>query len=143
MSTSRSRATAPSPLAPGKQVARALSVLAGGLVNPYDESTDAFTPFSARLSAAGPLDDAVLRQALGVSARYTLDRRDLDPHAFDEWGEPYVSIYATLHTVMTAVLTDTQVIWARASGVVRVRTWFVGRLGQDWLVGLKTMTTET
>ena len=44
---------------------------------------------------------------------------------------------------MSATLTDIQVVWARAPGVIRVRTWFVGRLGAEWLVGLRTESTET
>ncbi|HYV43848.1 MAG TPA: hypothetical protein VFA20_03260 [Myxococcaceae bacterium] len=126
-----------------RRMARALSALADDLVNPYDESTDEFTPFSARLDPAKPFDDAALRAALHVADRYRLDKRDMDPHAFDEWGEPYCSSYATLCKVMNATLTDIQVVWARAPGVVRVRTWFVGRMGTEWLVGLRTQSTET
>ena len=83
------------------------------------------------------------RTALHVTDRYRLDHRELDPHAFDEWGEPYLSSYAALCKVMGATLTDLQVIWARAPGVVRVRTWFVGRMGTEWVVGLRTESTET
>jgi hypothetical protein len=126
-----------------RRLARSLSTIADDLVNPYDESTDEFTPFSAPLGSAAAMDETALRKALGVADRYRLDKRELDPHAFDEWGEPYVSSYATLYKVMTSVFTDIHVIWARAPGVVRVRTWFVGRFGKDWLVGLRTESTET
>jgi nuclease A inhibitor-like protein len=126
-----------------RRLARALSALADDLVNPYDESTDDFVPFAARLDPSKAFDDGALRAALQVADRYRLDKRELDPHAFDEWGEPYVSSYATLLKVMNATLTDLQVIWARAPGVVRVRVWFVGRMGTEWLVGLRTQSTET
>lgn len=126
-----------------RRLARALSALADDLVNPYDESTDEFQPFAAKLDPAKSFDDGALRAALKVADRYRLDKRELDPHAFDEWGEPYVSSYTTLCKVMGATLTDLQVIWARAPGAVRVRTWFVGRMGNEWLVGLRTESTET
>jgi hypothetical protein len=138
--TSRTITTPP---VAGRQLARALSAIAGDLVNPYSESTDDFTPFSAPLDPSKPFDDAALRLALHVADRYRLDKRAMDPHAFDEWGEPYLSSYATLCKVMKATLTDIQVIWARAPGVVRVRVWFVGRMGTELLVGLRTQSTET
>ncbi|HVE82606.1 MAG TPA: hypothetical protein VND93_07150 [Myxococcales bacterium] len=132
-----------SPPVLARRVARALSALADDLVNPYDESTDEFAPFCARLDPEKSFDESSLRAALKVSDRYRLDTRELDPSAFDEWGEPYVSSYGALCKAMGALLTDVQVIWARAPGVVRVRTWFVGRLGKEWLVGLRTESTET
>jgi hypothetical protein len=131
------------PQATALRMARSLSALAADLVNPYSESTDDFDPFYARLDPARPFDEAAVRAALSVSDRYHLDTRELDPEAFAEWGEPYVSAYALLHQVMTSTLTDLQVVKARAPGVVRVRTWFIGRLGAGWLVGLRTMSTET
>ena len=135
--------TTSTPPALARRLAGALSELAHDLSNPYDESTDAFRPFSARLDSSKPFDEPALRAALHVAERYKLDTSELDTHAFDEWGEPYVSNYDALCKVMGAVLTDIHVVWARAQGVVRVRTWFVGRLGTEWLVGLRTETTET
>ncbi len=44
---------------------------------------------------------------------------------------------------MKATLTDTRRVSARAPGVVRVRTWLVGRFTGGWLVGLRTESTET
>ncbi len=126
-----------------QRFARSLSALAADLVNPYSESTDDFDPFHARLIVGREFNEPALRAGLSVSERYQLDTRELDPHAFEEWGEPYVSAYALLYKVMSSTLTDLQVIKARAPGVVRVRTWFVGRLGDEWLVGLRTMSTET
>jgi hypothetical protein len=42
-----------------------------------------------------------------------------------------------------STLTDLTRVSARAPGVVRVRTWVLGRLAGGWLVGLRTESTET
>lgn len=125
-----------------KRLARALAYVAEDLVNPYDESTDTFHGFNAPFDS-NALPEAALRAALHVSDRYRLDTWELDPHVFDESGEPYVSSYAILVSIMRATLTDVKVVVARAQGVVRVRTWIIGRLGDHWLVGLRTESTET
>jgi hypothetical protein len=48
-----------------------------------------------------------------------------------------------LGAIMNATLTDLTRVTARAPGVVRVRTWVIGRLKSGWLVGLRTESTET
>jgi len=143
-SASRTSATTPTPPPLPRHLARALSTLADDLVNPYSESSDdEFRPFSAPLDPDRTFDEAALRAGLRVSDRYRLETREMDPGVFDEWGDPYDSSYALLYKVMSTTLTDLQVVWARAPGVVRVRCWFLGRLSADWLVGLRTMSTET
>ena len=48
-----------------------------------------------------------------------------------------------LGAVMNATLTNLTRVTARAPGVVRVRSWVIGRLKGGWLVGLRTESTET
>ena len=117
------RRSAPAPAPLPKRLATAFAHVARDLVNAWDESTDAFRGFSAPFDA-GAAD--ALRQSLKVGSRFELDASALDPHAFDDWGEPWLSAYTTLAALMQATLTDVQVVHARAPGVVRVRTWVVG-----------------
>lgn len=134
------RSATPSPAPLPKRLATAFAHVAADLVNPWDESTDVFRGFTAPFDA-GAADS--LRRSLKVAARFELDASALDLHAFDEWGEPYLSAYKVLCELMQATLADVQVVYARAPGAVRVRTWVVGIFDDAWLVGLRTETTET
>jgi hypothetical protein len=127
-----------------KRLAHALSAIAETLPNPWDESTDYFIPFSAKLDGEGPLDPDALRIALKVGTRYQLDVDSADlAKAADEWDDETARGFRLLDAVFRATLTDVTRVFARAKGVVRVRTWVLGRLEGGWLVGLRTETTET
>jgi hypothetical protein len=128
-----------------RRLAHAFSVLAETLPNPWDESTDYFMPFSAALADDQPLNPETLRTALAVGERYRIEADAADlVAAGDNWGDEDVARgFRTLDAVMRATLTDLTRVFARADGVVRVRTWVVGRLAGGWLVGLRTETTET
>ena len=127
-----------------KRLAHAFSVIAETLPNPWDESADYFTPFSAPLADDQPLTEATLRTALEIGVRFTIHS---DPanllviaECFDDAG---AAGFRTLDAMMKATLTDVRRVFARAPGVVRVRTWLLGRMAGGWLVGLRTETTET
>ena len=62
----------------GEKIAKALAVLSTDLSNPYDESTDSFRPFSAPFTVDSPINEATLRAALKIGARYEIDISDLD-----------------------------------------------------------------
>ena len=126
------------------RLSRALSAIMHGVYNPWDESDDLFTPFHVEIPADAALDDATLRAALEVSSRYSLDRAGVDfAEVADNAGEDDIAAsWRTLGAIMGASLTDVVLIHARAPGVVRVRTWLIGRAG-GWLVGLRTTSTET
>jgi hypothetical protein len=127
-----------------KRLAHALSVLAETLPNPWDESTDYFTPFSAELADDQPINADTLRAALSIGERYRIDTSPADlAGAADGWDDDTARGFRTLDAVLRATLTDLTRVFARAEGVVRVRTWVVGRLKGGWLVGLRTETTET
>jgi hypothetical protein len=127
-----------------KRLAHALSVVAETLPNPWDESTDFFVPFAAALADAQPLNVDTLRAALEVGDQYHLD---VDGTNFgdvaDEWDGEAGQGFRLVDTMFKATLTDVRRVFARAPGVVRVRTWVLGRLAGGWLVGLRTETTET
>jgi hypothetical protein len=127
-----------------KRLAHALSVIAESLPNPWDESDDYFSPFSAELADAQPLNADTLRAALQIGAHYHLD---IDAPDFasvaDNWDGEAAQGFRLLDAALKATLTDVTRIFARAPGVVRVRTWVIGRLSGGWLVGLRTETTET
>ena len=126
-----------------QRLAHALSALASGLPNPWDESTDYFTPFYAEFAAESPLDPESLRVALDVGERYRLDLDYVDLSAIGaDWGGETGNRFRLLDAAMKATLTDITRVSARATGVTRVRTWLLGRF-QGWLVGLRTETTET
>lgn len=131
------------PIVP-KRLAHSLSVLAETLPNPWDESTDYFTPFTAELADDQPLNHETLRVALHIGERYDID---LDPADFqavaDESDAETARGYRAVDAVMRATLTELTRVFARAPGVVRVRTWVLGRFEGGWLVGLRTETTET
>jgi hypothetical protein len=127
-----------------KRLAHALSVLAETLPNPWDESTDYFTPFSAELADAEPLNADTLRTALEIGASYHVDVDAADfAGAADGWDGEAAQGFRVLDAAFKATLTNVTRVFARAPGVVRVRTWVVGRLAGGWLVGLRTETTET
>jgi len=128
-------------------LARALAALAHGLPNPADESTDYFRQFVAPLPAATALDPSALKSALRIGDRYRLDLSSADSFfsgASDpqNWGE-YASGFRQLEEVMHATLTDVSTAFARATSVVRVRMWLFGRSRDGWLVGLRSIVTET
>jgi len=127
-----------------KRLAHALSVIAETLPNPWDESTDYFTPFSAPLPDDQPLDPETLRTALAIGERYHVELAAADlASVADEWEGEAGQGYRTLDAVMQAALTDVTRVFARGPDVVRVRTWLLGRFTGGWLVGLRTETTET
>jgi hypothetical protein len=127
-----------------KRLAHALSTLAETLPNPWDESTDYFTPFSAELPDSEPLNADTLRTALQIGERYHVDAGAADfAEIADGWDGETGQGFRVLDAALKATLTDVTRVFARAPGVVRVRTWVVGRLAGGWLVGLRTETTET
>ena len=125
-----------------EKVAKALAVLASDLPNPFDESTDYFRPFSVPFDVASPINEATLRNALKIGARYEIDISDLDTLG-EGWGEPEESYFKVLQGAMNATLRETKLVYARGPGVVRVRTWILGRPAAGGLAGLRTQTTET
>ena len=125
-----------------ERIAKAFAVLASGLPNPWDESTDFFRPFSAPFAAGSPINEATLKAALKIGARYKLDISDVGVLG-EGYGEPEESSFRVLQSVMNAALTETKLVFARGKGVVRVRTWILGRTPAGDLAGLRTETTET
>ncbi len=128
-----------------KRLAHALSVLAQTLPNPWDESTDYFTPFAAEMPDAEPMTAESLHKALAVGPTFSLDMDGVDLAATgaDYGDEVAAEGFSMLGAVMNATLTNLTRVTARAPGVVRVRTWVIGRLKGGWLVGLRTESTET
>ena len=127
-----------------ERLARAFSLVAFDLSNPWDESTDRFLPFHAPLADDVPLDAQGLRAPLRVGERFHLDVQDPNlGEVADNWGGDEPDDYRLLDAVMRAALTDLKLVFARADNVVRVRTWLVGRLPGQGLVGLRTESTET
>jgi len=127
-----------------RRLAHALSVLAEGLPNPWDESTDYFMPFSAELADDEPLNAETLRPVLGIAERYHIDIDAADLlDATAGWDDATAEGFRVLDAVLDATLTDVKRVFARAEGAVRVRTWILGRIEGGWLVGLRTESTET
>src|SRR5215475_1468484 len=125
-----------------EKIGRALAVLASDLPNPFDESTDFFRAFSAPFGVDDPITEASLRSALKVGSRYKLDISDLT-NLGEGWGDPEESYFRVLQSAMSATLRETKLVFARGPGVVRVRTWILGRPAAGGLAGLRTETTET
>jgi hypothetical protein len=140
-------------IAPGasmqaQRLAAALSALARGLPNPWDESTDYFHPFTAALAAKTKLDAAALRGALRIGARYDIKispadgiLRELGASDAD-WGADIAGGFRQLGQVMRATLGELSLAFARGNGVVRVRVWLFGRM-DGAIVGLRSISTET
>jgi hypothetical protein len=128
-----------------KRLAHALSTLAQTLPNPWDESTDYFSPFSAEFAESEPMTADSLRKALDVGSHFHLDLAPVDLTATGaEMGDATLAKgFAALDSVMKATLSSITRVSARGSGVVRVRTWVIGRFPGGWLVGLRTESTET
>ena len=128
-----------------KRLAHALSVLAETLPNPWDESTDYFTPFAAEMADSEPMTAESLHKALAVGPGFRLDLDGVDLAATGaDFGDDLAAAgFSMLGAVMNATLTSLVRVTARAPGVVRVRTWVIGRLKGGWLVGLRTESTET
>lgn len=128
-----------------KRLAHALSVLAQTLPNPWDESTDYFTPFAAEMPDSEPMTAESLHKALAVGPGFRLDLDGVDLAATGaDYGDPVAAEgFNMLGAVMNATLTNLTRVTARAPGVVRVRSWVIGRLKGGWLVGLRTESTET
>ncbi len=132
------------PATRAERLARALSLIAADLSNPWDEGTDPFVPFHAPLADGVPLDAQGLRAALHIGERFHLDV--VDPglsSVADNWGGDDAAGFRLLDAVMHAALTDVKLVFARGDNVVRVRTWLLGRLPGQGLVGLRTESTET
>jgi hypothetical protein len=129
------------------RLAHAFSVIAETLPNPWDESTDYFVPFWTQIADTEPLNADTLRAVLevgGVGDRYRLDIDAADFAAVaDGFDDTSAQAFRVLDAAFRATLTDLTRVFARADGVVRVRTWVFGRLTGGWLVGLRTETTET
>lgn len=128
-----------------KRLAQALSVLSETLPNPWDESTDYFTPFAAELADDQPLGAETLRHALQIGDRYQIDLAavDLTATGVDFGDETAAQGFHLVDLVMKATLSEITRVTARAHGVVRVRTWVLGRFKPGWLIGLRTESTET
>jgi hypothetical protein len=128
-------------------LARALSALAHDLPNTADESTDYFHKFAARLPAGTALDADAFKRALKIGHRYKIDLSPADPFfagASDPENYPdYATAFRQLDTVMHAALSEVSTAFARANNVVRVRMWLFGRTADGWLVGLRSIVTET
>jgi hypothetical protein len=126
------------------RLARAFSLIALDLCNPWDESTDRFHPFHAPFADALSPDAQSLREPLSIGGRYHLDVMELDFGTVTSEAEGDAAVgYRLLDAVMHAALTDLRLVFARAEGVVRVRVWLLGRLPGHGLVGLRTESTET
>ena len=128
-------------------LARALSALARGLPNPADESTDYFHQFMAPLPVGTALDAAAFKTALKIGQRYGVDLSAADAFFagasdFENWPD-YAAGFRQLDEVMRATLSDVSTAFARAENVVRVRMWLFGRTADGWLVGLRSIVTET
>jgi hypothetical protein len=127
-----------------QRLAHAFSLVAADLSNPWDESTDRFAPFHAPLADDVPLDAQGLRAALDVGARFHLDVQEPDlGQVADDRDDDEAAGYRLLDAVMRAALGDLKLVFARGDGAVRVRTWLLGRLPGQGLVGLRTESTET
>ena len=142
--TRRSLRNSHGPILPVR-LAHALGAIAQTLPNPWDESTDYFTPFSTEIDASKPMDADSLRGALHVGGHYQLDLASVDLTATGaNFGDDALAKgFALLDVVMKSTLTNITRVTARAPGVTRVRTWVLGRFAQGWLVGLRTESTET
>jgi hypothetical protein len=130
---------------PAARFAKALAVIAHGLPNVFDESTDYFHGFTAPFASDVALAPESFKQALKVGAGYQIDFRP-GSDFFDaarEYGEPESKGFALLEKVMNATLSEVTVAFARKAGVVRVRMWLFGKLDAATLVGLKSEATET
>lgn len=136
--------TTKSPI-PSERLAHALGVLAQTLPNPWDESTDYFSPFAVEFADSKPMTAESLGVALGIGAHFHLDLAAVDLTATGaQMGDAVLAQgFALLDTVMKATLTNITRVSARAPGITRVRTWVLGRLRGGWLVGLRTESTET
>jgi hypothetical protein len=136
--------TAKTAVSRAERLARAFSLIASDLSNPWDESTDIFLPFHAPLADDVALDAQGLRAPLAIGGRFHLDVEEPNlQEVADNWGGDDAVGYRLLDAVMRAALTDLKLVFARADNVVRVRTWLIGRLPGEGLVGLRTETTET
>jgi hypothetical protein len=127
------------------RLAHALSAIAQTLPNPWDESTDYFIPFSAEIDGSKPANADTLRRALDIGGHFHLDLASVDLTATgaNSGDDTVAKGFALLDVVMKATLSDITRVTARAPGVTRVRTWVLGRFAKDWLVGLRTESTET
>ena len=128
-------------------LARALSALARGLPNTADESTDYFHEFMVPLTAGTTLDADAFKTAAKIGRRYRIDLSPADSFfagASDAENWPdYAAAFRQLDKVMHAALSDVSTAVARADNVVRVRMWLFGRTDDGWLVGLRSIVTET
>ena len=138
------RASRPGLAPRAERLARAFSLVALDLSNPWDEGTDRFLPFHVALADDVPLDAQGLRAPLGVGGGFRLDVVDPDlGEVADNWGGDAAAGYRLLDAVMRAALTELKLVFARRENVVRVRVWLLGRLPGAGLVGLRTESTET
>ena len=139
------KADTPNPSTLATRLATALALVAHGLPNVFDESTDYFHGFSAELDAQSTLSPEAFKLALKIGAGYHVDFRPGDDFfaAARDYGEPYSSGFALLAKLMNVSLSELTVAFARKEGVVRVRMWLFGRFAGGHLVGLKTEATET
>jgi len=142
--TKKSPRNSHGPILPTR-LAHAFSAIAQTLPNPWDESTDYFTPFFTQFAASQPMSAESLRQPLEVGGHFHLDLAPVDLKATGtNFGdETLAQGFTLLDAVMKATLSDITRVTARAPGATRVRTWIVGKFGGSWLVGLRTESTET
>jgi len=130
------------------RLAAALQALSQGLPNPWDESTDYFRRFVAKMPVSTKLGVESFRAALKIGARYEIALASasevltgLSKSADD--GEEVIVGFRQLATVMRATLGELSLAFARGKGVTRVRVWLFGRAADGTLVGLRSISTET
>ena len=89
-----------------EKIGKALAILAADLPNPFDESTDYFRAFSAPFAVDDQINEASLREALKIGARYELDISDLT-NLGEGCGEPEESGFRVLQSALGATLRET------------------------------------
>ena len=83
-------------------------------------------PFSAPFDSIVRLTKQPCGLRFKIGARYEIDISIWTPWA-RAGGEPEESYFKVLQGAMNATLRETKLVFARAPGVVRVRTWISGR----------------
>jgi hypothetical protein len=118
--------------------------LDGVIVN---RQSDYFHEFKAPLPVGTALTADAFKTALEIGRRYRIDLSPADrffagASDAENWPD-YAAAFRQLDKVMHAALSDVSTAFARADNVVRVRMWLFGRTEDGWLVGLRSIVTET
>ena len=143
-------ATPPPPTLAAK-LAKAFQALTSGL-SYRSESDHPYRAFSAEMPKGVRLDPETFRTAARIPRRFevTLDSADdffthnTNPE-YQDSGE-VIANYALLEAVMRATLTDLSHVRARSSRwseQPRVRVYLIGRTGEGYLAGLRSIAIET